>query len=225
MKKLLLIALPAAALLLVATPTFAGFAVSVSGNANLVSPPPANAAADTNVLYQVWNESQGTLSSAVALENNGLDGSYSGASPGSPTTLAAGTSYGTTMIQLNPGIDGPVGSGSATIMFSSPIIGIALSAASLDATDKYGAPGTTYPSTDAGRGILGKVNSLFTISDGGLELTVHFTAQFDSLREIRVFTEGSKVSTIPEPASLVVWSLVGGVAACGQWIRRRRSAV
>lgn len=226
MKKPLLVGFSALALLVFAAPAFAGFATSVSGNGQLVSPPPANAALDTNLKYQVWNESSGTLSSNVSVENNGALGSYTGASPGTGTTLAEGTAYGSTFIQLNPGVDGMVGSGTATILFSTPIIGIALSDSSLNNTDSaYGAPGTTYPTGLVGRGIAPKTNQLFTITDGGKELEVHFTAQYDSLREIRVFTAGSAVSSIPEPASVIVWSLLGGVAACGRWVRRRRAAV
>ena len=223
MKKPLLVGFSAAALLLLAAPAFAGMAVSVSGNGQIV-PAPSNAALDTNKLYQVWNETSGTLSTTFTVENNGADGSYTGASPGTSTTLTAGTAYGSTMIQLNPGVNGQIGSGTATILFSTPIIGIALSDSSLNNTDHpYGAPSTTYPTGLTGRGIAPKTNQLFTITDGGKELEVHFTAQYDSLREIRVFTAG--VSSIPEPASVVVWSLLGGVAACGRWVRRRRVAV
>jgi len=32
-------------------------------------------------------------------------------------------------------------------------------------------------------------------------------------------------SVIPEPASLIVWSLIGGVGAAGAWLRRRRQNV
>jgi hypothetical protein len=223
MKKPLLVGLAAVALLLFAAPAFAGFATSVTGNGQLLSKGPPNAATDFNKLYQVWNESSGTLTSTFTVENNGADGSYTGNAPGVGTTLTSGTPYGATFIQLNPNVDGPIGSGTATIMFSTPIIGIALSDSSLNNTDKYGYPGTTYPTGLSGRGIAPKVNQLFTITDGGKELEVHFTAQFDSLREIRVFTAGA-VSTIPEPASMVVWSLVGGVVVCGRWVRRRRIA-
>ena len=83
----------------------------------------------------------------MTLENNGAVGSYSGVSPGTPTTLTTGTPYGTTFVQLNPGVNGVVHSGEAIIDFSSKIIGIALSgmtadvAGSLDRQIPYGAPG------------------------------------------------------------------------------------
>jgi hypothetical protein len=228
----------AALTLLLASPIYAGFATSATGAAGgtaaLVSPP-ASALGDVSTAYQVWNESSGTLSSSVALENNGAVGSYSGVSPGTSTTLTTGTPYGTTFIQLNPGINGAVLSGQAIIDFSSKIIGIALSGTtsgvpgSLDNTDKYGAPGTTYPTgytnPNNNRGIIGKTNDFFTITNGGTELDVHLTAQFNGFKELRVFTAGGSASGVPEPASLAVWSLLGTVLVGGNWWRRQRPAV
>jgi hypothetical protein len=224
--------------LVCATPAFAGFATSVSysgpagGGAALVSPPPS-ALGDVSTAYQVWNESSGTLSSNVTLENNGAVGSYSGTSPGTPTTLTSGTPYGTTMVQLNPGVNGVVHSGEAIIMFSSKIVGIALSGTtagvpgSLDKTDVYGAPGTTYPTNysnpNNNRGILGKNNQTFTITDGGLELEVKLTANFDGFKELRVFTAGGSPTGVPEPASIAIWSLAGTFFAGRRWWRRRQS--
>jgi hypothetical protein len=228
----------AALTLLLSSPIYAGFATSATGanggSAALVSPPPS-ALGDVSTAYQVWNESSGTLSSSVSLENNGAVGSYSGVSPGTSTVLASGTGYGTTFIQLNPGVNGTVQSGTAIIDFSSKIIGIALSgttagvAGSLDKTDQFGAPGTTYPtgytSPNNNRGIIGKNNDLFTILNGGTELEVHLTAQFNGFKELRVFTAGGSASGVPEPASLAVWSLLGTVVAGGKWWRRQRPAV
>jgi hypothetical protein len=228
----------AALTLLLASPIYAGFATSAvganGGSAALVSPP-SSALGDVSTAYQVWNESSGTLSSSVSLENNGAVGAYSGVSPGTSTTLTSGTPYGTTFIQLNPGIDGTVNSGQAIINFSSKIIGIALSGTtggvpgSLDNTDQYGAPGTTYPTgytnPSNNRGIIGKTNDFFTIMNGGTELEVHLTAQFDGFKELRVFTAGGSASGVPEPASLAVWSLLGTVLVGGSFWRRQRPAV
>lgn len=229
----------AAALTLLSTSsTFAGFATSATGagvgSAALISPPPS-ALGDVSTAYQVWNESSGTLGSSVTLENNGAVGSYSGTSPGVPTTLSSGTPYGTTFIQLNPGVDAVVHSGQAIINFSSKIIGIALSGTtagipgSLDKTDVYGALGTTYPTgysnPNNNRGIIGKTNDAFTITNGGTELEVSLTANFDGFKELRVFTAGGSASGVPEPASLSIWALVGTVFAGRGWWRRQRPAV
>jgi len=232
MRKTLLVGSAALAWMMLAVPAFAGFATSVSGNGALVSPP-SSALGDVSTQYQVWNESSGTLSSALTVENNGAVGSYSGMSPGTSTTLAAGTSYGSTFVQLNPGIDGTVHSGMAFINFSTAIIGVALSGTtngvpgSLDLSDKYGAAGTTYPTGYSvppnNRGILDKTNQFFTILNGGKELEVQLTANFDGFKELRVFTQGGSVGAVPEPASMVVWTVLGSVVAGGAWYRRRRA--
>jgi hypothetical protein len=235
MRKSLLVGAAALATLC-ASPAFAGFASSVSGNGALVAPPPS-ALGDVSTAYQVWNESSGSISSNITLENNGAVGSYAGAPPasvGSPTTLTTGTQYGSTLVQLNPGLAGTVHSGTAIIMFSSKIIGIALSGftsgaqGTLDKTDVYGAPATTYPhnytSPNNNRGIIGKTNDSFVITDGGLELEVKLTANNFGFKELRVFTAGSATG-VPEPASLAIWGLAGTVFAGRGWWRRRRAAV
>jgi hypothetical protein len=236
MRKSLLVS--AAALILLSTsPTFGGFAISAvgsgGGSAALISPPPS-ALGDVSTAYQVWNESSGALSSTFTLENNGAVGAYSGVVTGAPATLTSGTPYGSTFIQLNPGINGVVHSGDVIITFSSKIIGIALSGTThgvpgtLDTTDHYGAPGTTYPTgytnPSNNRGIIGHTNDLFTISGGGTVLDVKLTANFDGFKELRVFTAGSSTSGVPEPASLAVWSVLGAVIAGGSWRRRRPPA-
>jgi hypothetical protein len=224
--------------LLCASPAFAGFATSVSGvgsgSANLISAPPT-ATGVVSTAYEVWNETSGVISTPVTLENNGAVGSYTGVSPGTSTTLTTGTPYGSTMVQLNPGIDSTVHSGEAIINFSSKIIGIALSGAtsptslgSLGNSDTPYGGSTVYPTAynpNNNRGILGKNNQSFTITNGGTELIVQLTANFDGLRELRVFTSGGSASGVPEPASLAIWSLVGTVFAGGRWWRRQRPAV
>ena len=61
------------------------------------------------------------------------------------------------------------------------------------------------------RGIIGHTNDSFTITNGGTELIVQLTANFDGFKELRVFTAGGSASGVPEPASLAIWSLVGTV--------------
>lgn len=229
----ILVGLSALGVLCFATPAFAGFAISATGNVpggtGLVSPPP-DAFADTNHTYQIWNEQQGTLASSVTLTADGTEGAFSGVSAFTPTTLGAGTAFGTTYVQLNPGLAGAVtNSGTATILFSSKILGLALSASNLTSTNIFGAPGTTYPSgqggpNNNGGSIVGKTNQFFTVSDGGLELTVRLTGNNFGFKDIRVFTAGNATS-VPEPASLIVWSVLGTVLSGGAWWRRQRPAV
>jgi hypothetical protein len=228
-----LVGLSALGAMFCATPAFAGFAISATGNVpstvnGLVSPP-LNAVADTSTTYQVWNETEGTLSTNVAVDNTGANGSYSGLSPGTSGTLASGTTYGTTYIQLNPGINGVVHSGEVTILFSSKITGIALSAANLNASNIYGSSTTTYPPfpgspNNNGGSILTKNNQFFNITDGGRELQVFLTANYDGFKDIRVFTANNS-TFVPEPASLMVWTVLGTVLTGGAWWRRQRPAV
>jgi hypothetical protein len=229
----LLVGFSALGALFCATPAFAGFAISATGNvpgtSNGLVTAPTNVVASTASYYQVWNETQGTLSTNVAVDNTGANGNYSGFSPGTPGTLASGTAYGTTYISLNPGVDGVVHSGSVTILFSSAITGIALTAANLNASNLYGSPGTTYPPfpgspDNNGGSIVGKSNQFFTITDGGRELILSLTANFDGFKDIRVFTANNS-SFVPEPASIMVWTVLGTVLTGGMWWRRQRLAV
>jgi len=215
-------------LILFASPIFAGFAVSVTGNGALVAPPPnASPGAFENNAYQVWNESSGTIGAPVTLDYNGAPGSYNGLSAFTPTTLGTGTPYGSTMVQLDPVNDSITHqSGLATITFSTKILGIALRGTSLDATDPYGAPGTVYPTgytppLPDTRGIDFRANDRFTVSADGKTLQVRLTANFSGFDELRVFT----ASAVPEPASLIVWSIVGVVVVGGSFWRRQRPAV
>jgi len=234
----LLVGFSALGVLFCATPAFAGFAVSATGNVpgtltGLVTAP-ANAQVPTSTAYQIWNEQQSTLTSPVTLDNNGAVGSYSGLTPGTPTTLGTGTAFGTTYVILNPNASGSVNSGVATILFSSKILGLALTATNLSNTNIYGAPGTTnyptFPGTNNGgasnnfSSIVGKTNQFFTITDGGLELQVALTANDGGFKDIRVFTAGNS-TVVPEPASLIVWTVLGTVVSGGAFWRRQRPAI
>jgi hypothetical protein len=232
MKKLL-VGFSALGVLFCAAPAYAGIALSATGNVpgtlNGLTAPPAVAETNTSLTYQVWNEQSGTLASPVSVDNNGAVGSYTGLSPGTPTVLGAGTQFGTTYVQLNPGVDGVVHSGEATILFSSKIIGLAMSFPNLTASNSLGAPGTTYSATGGGANnnfgsIVGKTNQFVTITDGGKELEIALTGNFDGFKDIRVFTAGNS-SVVPEPASLIVWSVLGTVMSGGAFWRRQRPAV
>jgi hypothetical protein len=228
----LLVGFSALGVLFCAAPAFAGFAVSATGNVpgtltGLVTPP-VNAQADTATTYQIWNEQQGTLGAPVAVDNTGAVGSYSGLSPGTSGSLSAGTPFGTTYVQLNPGVAGVVHSGEATILFSSKIIGLALSFTNLTNTNSLGAPGTTYSATGGGANnnfgsVIGKTNQFWQITDGGLELQVELGANNFGFKDIRVFTAGNS-TVVPEPASLIVWSVLGTVLTGGAFWRRQRLA-
>src|SRR5262249_37368643 len=146
--------------------------------------PPASTipGASSNSNYIVFVEHSGVLSSSVTLDESGSDqGGHNGTSTFVPVTLDAGTAYTTTLIQLDPEQEGKVNSGSAVLHFSTPILGIALHGATLDATDIYGHPGTTYPTSASftppeDRGIENSSDDKFTIAANGLNLNVNLTA-------------------------------------------------
>jgi hypothetical protein len=228
MRKAVLIGGVVAALFALPQTSFAGFATSATGDVFIgpTDPPPVSAlpGAIASDAYSIWNETQGTIGAPVFLDSNGAVGSYTGLSIFTPTVLATGTDYGSTMIHFDPVSDVVVGA-SAIINFSHKIIGIALRGGTLDATDIYGNPGTTYPTgftqpLPDTRGLDFRVNDQFIISNGGKTIEVRFTANFSGFDQIRVFTAG-----VPEPSSLLVWTMVGAVVLGGAWWRRRPPAI
>ena len=137
-------------------------------------------------------------------------------------TLATGTKYDSVMVQLDPKTTFPAQSPIASITFTGKIIGLALFGQSLDASDIYGNPSTTYPhglpsiGTQT-RGIDFTHDDRFSITNNGLTLNLQLTAGFGDFDEIRIFAAPAAAS-VPEPASLAIWSGLGLVFAF-----RRRS--
>jgi hypothetical protein len=210
--------------LLVATPlslfaatasAHAGFVASVSGQAVVISAPPSSAPGSlTSNEMQVWDESSGKLSSSLTLDLGNHPGNYDGLTnyTNLGTTLAAGTAYNSVMIQLDPQSPYPTQSVTATINFTNKIIGIALFAPSLNASDIYGFPKTVYPTGMPNlflqtRGIDYTHADRLSISSSGNSLTLQLPASYGVFDQIRVFT--AVASGAPEPASLLVWSTMG----------------
>ncbi len=209
------------------TTASAGFVVSVTGSGSLIAPPSDSSpgALESNS-FSVWEESSGTIVSDLSLNHDGTPGNYKGNDDLSAfaTTLTAGTKYNSTFVHLDP-ISQGLGSAKAVITFTKEIIGIALFGAAVDASDIYGAPGTTYPTGTVPtvgldtRGIDFRANDKFSISADGKTLSLHFTGNGAGFDQIRVFTSG-----VPEPASLAVWGLIGAATGTGSWWRKRRAA-
>jgi hypothetical protein len=236
-----LVALLAASPLLLfaaAMPAQAGFVASVTGDAVIISPPASSlSGALTSNELQVWNESTGKLSSNLTLDLGDHPGSYDGLTNYTTlgTTLPAGTSYDSVMIQLDPKTPYPTQSVMASITFTNKIIGIALFGTSLNASDIYGYPKTIYPTGMPNlflqtRGIDYTHADRLSISSNGKTLTLQLPATYGIFDQIRVFTA---VSGAPEPASFFVWSAMGlvlfGRACPGRLLRsiarqRRKSA-
>ena len=200
--------------LLPANAANAGFIASTTGAIDVISPPSV-AIFKTSNSYQAWQESTGTLSAPLKVDELGQSGSFDGLTNYKPLsgTLAAGTAYASTMIQLDPGLVLRPKDPIASITFTGKIIGLALFGPSLDASDVYGNPSTIYPHGlptlfMQGRGIDMLHNDRFSVSSDGKTLTLQLTAGFLELDEIRVFTDPASTS-VPEPMSLAIWSGVG----------------
>jgi hypothetical protein len=208
-----------------ASATHAGFIASTTGAINVISPPPsAVPGALTSNNYQAWDETTGALSAPLKLDMLGQPAAYDGLSNFTPLggTLPTGTKYDSVMVQLDPKTTNPAQSPIASLTFTGKIIGMALFGPSLDASDIYGSPSTTYPHNlppigTQGRGLNRTHLDRFSITNGGDTLNLQLTAGFGGFEEIRIFTAAA-VSSVPEPFSLAIWSGLGLVA-----VLRRRS--
>jgi hypothetical protein len=112
----------------------------------------------------------------------------------------------------------------ACFTFDKEILGLAFKSDTLSDTDFLGAPGTCYPTGSSIRGI--EFLDFFKITNGGYTLELSFLAKW-GFDQIRVFTagccddDGNPSTGLPEPASMMIWSLAlvgGGLAE-----RRRRN--
>jgi hypothetical protein len=202
----------------------AGFVASVTGAAVVIAPP-ANCTPGViaSNQYQIWQESTGTFSGPVQVDLAGQTGSYDGLTNYTPlsATLAKGTPYDSTMVQLNAPANVANISPMATITFTGKIMGLALFGTSLDATDIYGNPTTVYPHGLPTlflqtRGIDFAHNDRLAISTDGKTLSLQLTSGLGAIDQIRVFTSTAQA---PEPASLAIWAIGGVILG----VRCRRS--
>jgi hypothetical protein len=216
----------AATLLLFAgtLPADAGFVASVTGEAQVISPPASSVpGALVSHDLQVWDESSGKLSANLTLDLGGQPGRYDGLTNYTTlnTTLSKGTAYNSVMVQLDPTSPYSTTPVTASITFTSKIIGIALFGTSLNASDIYGNPTTVYPNGLPNlflqtRGIDFTHADRLSISSNGETLSLQLPANFGIYDQIRVFTAGA----VPEPASLFVWSVIGLVLVVGAYPSR-----
>ena len=223
-------------------PVYAEFGVSVSGQAEIIDPPAsAVAGATESNNYQVWFEGCQTLEANLHVDyvphhrddgddrlGNLLDNVLSivendtFAFGSDDHKIHEGTCVCSYFVHLDPAqIENRLFiNPQATLTFDQQILGIAFRDHRLDQSDYLGAPGTTYPTGANFRG-LGFFDT-FTVSGGGHVLDLSFFARY-GFDQIRVFTACEQGSApVPEPASLVVWSLVALTGGSLTWRRRKR---
>jgi hypothetical protein len=175
-------------------------AISVTGQATLVAPPP-DATAHTGAATLGFDEQSLTLSSPLAVEIS-TPGSYASLASLTPGTIAAGTAVSSFYVHsFGPDISGNVFSGSIT--FSTPILGVDALAAGLVATNFLGAPTTTYSTTDVGQSFeFGSQIDSLTISADRLTLTF-LNETFNAPDDLRIITANTATAT-PEPSGLLL---------------------
>ena len=130
------------------------------------------------------------------------------------------------MFHFDPvGIPSPAEKTTGTMSFTDKILGIIVTDQGLDDSDGVGAPGTDYPAGVQYRGLEWGGQDQVTLSISGDDKTI----SFDFLKantvmdQVRVITE-SGAKAIPEPATFIVWSILGTLAITVGWWRRRRPA-
>jgi hypothetical protein len=189
---------------------FAGSATAgitgTTGQIDLLSTPPASLVpphdptSDTSIF--TFNERTGlVLPSSVSVDITSA-GTYQSNASLTSGTVAAGTDVDSYFLHTDPASGSSMYDGSVT--FSTPILGVIVLSHTLDLSDSVlGAPGTTYPTGNADRGLELSANQDFvTLSNNMETLTVHFFTHGD-IDEVRVIT-----AAVPEPSSIVL-------AACG----------
>lgn len=191
-----------------------------SGAIVLTPPPPSllrNAFESDTRIALIEERTNFVLPSVVSLDSDGTPGLYEAIGDLTGGVLPAGERVGIHILHFDAvgTVFTPVRvTGSVT--FERPIIGLALRRPTLDASDLYGAPGTTYPTLanpsfrefEFGRGAFG-VSDTAQISPDRLTLSLNWggTEYFDQLR---VFTG------VPEPSAIVMLSsLAWGGALLG----------
>jgi hypothetical protein len=174
-------------------------------------------ALQSNTQIFTFNEQQFlTLPSAISVDITAA-GSYP-PNTLTPGTLAAGTQVESDFLHTDPKNNSSMYDGSVT--FSTPILGVIVLSASLNATDSLlGAPGTLYQTGDSERGLeLTSGQDSVMVSSDLKTLTVHFFTH-GNLDEVRVLT-----AVTPEPSSIVIAGCGALFLTLAARLRRRRSA-
>lgn len=196
--------------------------VPVEAAIETLATPPASVVAgqlESNTLIRGFLESQGNLSpTSVNVLATGAAMTING-----PEDLVGGTVNGpfdTWFFHVDP-----VGSSTSPLYryngvytFDTQILGLIVTAASLNSTDSsLGSGVTSYPVSDGLRGLEWNGQDELTISSDGKTLSFALGAA-NGIDHVRVLT-----AAVPEPASVAVWSLLGVLGLVTVRLRRNRS--
>ena len=173
---------------------------------------------DSEMLFFLEHERE-KLGSGLAVDHDGSVGSFSSTGSLSGTTLPAGTVVTSYLLHHDQVATSGNDDKSMTVTFDQPIIGLSMLSSNLDAADNLLAlAGVTYDTGTSGRQFTMGANDNFTISNGGLTLTVNSRVSGDGTDQFRVLTE----VPIPEPATMCALGLA--VAGLGGYVRKRKRA-
>ena len=216
-KRLVVSTLAASLLAGLAATAGQGAISSVSGQVTLISPPASVqlGALTSDAHMFAFNERQCVaLPSALTL-NISTPGTYTGGSSLSPVTIPAGTLVSSQFVHSNP--VHPPQHFNATVVTDRDILGIAIKQPRLDASDFLGAPGTSYPTGLAPRGLeLQTQGDSITLGADHRTVTLNVTTQ-RHLDQIRIIT-ACPPSLIPCTSASIQSNFNGTLIPTGDFI-------
>ncbi len=194
--------LPAVAVLGVSSTPAGASVISESGDAILGPPPPlvSPATGQSNTFINFFAERTAfTIPSPLPVDitpNGNAVTTYSGIDNLTPSSLPAGTAIDSYFMYSNPFASNKTYPYTATVTFSTPILGVTVTTATLNATNAaVGHPGTTY-NLNAGAG-LDPRDSVELIGSSTIYVSLATSIDIDSLRIITAGSPGGSTGGNP----------------------------
>jgi hypothetical protein len=170
---------------------------STSGQMTQIAPPPSVEfdQVESNTTQFAFAERQCVILASPLKVNITVPGTYDEGTDLTPGSIPAGTTVSSYFINADKiGRGDPRVELEGTLTTDSPILGIIIRQAPLDASDFLGAIGTVYPTGDFGRAMrLDGQNDFLTFDAGLQSVTVHTDTEVHA-DQVRVITE-CKVTT------------------------------